>query len=108
MYSTSYELLKFQDIIRLKQMSEKAPYGKGCNVSIDPHVMQAFQIDSEKLLSISPKNFDIWLVARHLRLHVDLEDVEVKLDKLILYETGGHFKQTFISSQIGNCRDLII
>ena len=85
----------------MKQISEEAPYGMRCNVSIDPSVRRAFQIDSKKILTVSPKNFDLWFVARHLQLNIDFENVEVKLDKLILYEIGGHFKQTSISTQIG-------
>ena len=81
-------------------MSDQAPHGKGCNVVIEPSMKQACQIDAQKVFSTFPENFEINLINHNLQLNIDVEDIEVKLDKLILYETGGHFKPIFISSQI--------
>lgn len=53
-----------------------------------------------KVLFSTHERYDIWsIVGCHLRLPVDVIDVEIKLTKLLLYEAGGHYKEIVVDSK---------
>lgn len=82
---------------RLKGISKKAEYGKGCNKYLDPTMTEAWEIDSSKL----DQNMD-WslLITSHLGFPSDLLNIQAKLDKLILYEAGGHYERNVKSENV--------
>ena len=91
---------KLQDVQRLKKISQDAPYGKGKNTHLDPLIRKAMQIDKSKIISTAPVDLGLSShVVRLLNLPADLMDVEVKLDELILYESGGHYQRTLYSKK---------
>ena len=84
----------------MKQISEEAPYGKGYNSFLDPFIRKAIQINSSKIISTAPENLDLSShVLRLLDLPPELMEIEAKLDQLILYETGGHYKHVLDSKK---------
>lgn len=84
-----------------------APYGKGLNISIDPSMKKAWQIQGSKIISISPENFFQTTFAEMIssalnNLHLgwllensneEVVEVEAHLHELLLYETGSHYKR---------------
>lgn len=87
-----------QDVQKLKEISERAQFGKGFNKSVDPSLRQAWEIDSLKLLD----NVDLpLLVTPHLDFPAELLNVQIqaKLDKLLLFETAGHYKRNMKSEK---------
>ncbi len=63
-------------------------------------VRRAKQIQLPKVLFTTHQNYDIWTIfGRHLRLPVDVIDVEIKLTKLLLYEAGDHYKEIVVDSK---------
>lgn len=89
-----------QDIDVLKVVSEEVPCGRGCNVSLDVPARLTKQIGAEKVHFITLTKTDIWsAIGCHLGLPINAIDVEIKLDKLVLYETGGDYKQKIINSK---------
>ncbi len=91
-----------QDLKRLKGISEPALCGKGCNQFLDPLKIQALKIEASKVLL--PKELDLSsLIVSHLGLPVASINVQAKLAKLILYETGGHYKRDYnFEKKMGN------
>lgn len=72
---------------------------------MDPTFKKAWQTDGFKISKVSPKNFFLTTLAEfsvkalcHLQLGWLIEDldnnkVQVCIDKLMLYESGGHYKR---------------
>ena len=88
-------------MIRLKEISHQAPYGRGNNNYVDPLIRKAMLIDQSKIIPTTPVELClVSYVIRLLDLPTDLMmDVEVKLDQLILYESGGHYKRDLHSKK---------
>ena len=64
---------------------------------MDPLFRKAMLIDQSKIISTTPVDFCLAShVVRLLDLSTDLMDVEMKLDRLILYESGGHYKRDLV------------
>ena len=87
--------------MRLKEISHQAPYGRGNNNYVDPLIRKAMMIDQSKIIPTTPVELClVSYVIRLLDLPTDLMmDVEVKLDQLILYESGGHYKRDLHSKK---------
>ena len=94
-------ILLWQDVTRLKEISQQAPYGTGNNNYVDPLIRKAMQIDRSEIISTTP--VDLCLASHVVHLldlpSTDLMDIEVKLDQLILYESGGHYKRDLDSKK---------
>ena len=87
-------------MIRLKEISHQAPYGRGNNNYVDLLIRKAMLIDQSKIIPTTPVELCLVShVVRLLDLPTDLMDVEVKLDQLILYESGGHYKRDLHSKK---------
>ena len=80
-----------QDFAKLKKNSTEAPYGKGKNKIFDSSVVNYQEIDSFKVLSTMPASLALSsLIIHQLGLPRASMDIEAKLEKLVIYETGGH------------------
>ncbi len=87
----------------MKKVSEEAPFGKGKNVSLDPALRQARQLDAQKVILTTPENLGLsTLVVDNLGLPSELIKVQAKLANVILYENGGHYERDFHCSKFGN------
>ena len=67
---------------------------------MDPLIRKAMLINQSKIIPTTPVELCLVShVVRLLDLPTDLMDVEVKLDQLILYESGGHYKRDLDSKK---------
>lgn len=76
-------------------MASKAPYGEGAETLVDETVRKSWQIDATKVRFSNPQWE--WAFAALVRqvaglLGTESGRTEAHLYKLLLYETGGHFK----------------
>ena len=75
-------------------------YGRENNNYVNPLIRKALLIDQSKIISTAP--VDLCLASHAvgvLDLPTDMMDVEMKLDQLILYESGGHYKRDLVSKK---------
>ena len=72
---------------------------------VDSSVCQAWQIDSSKILSTTPKNLDLSSLAlKYFEFPSELMiKVQAKLNKVVMYQSGGHYKRDCESIKFGNC-----
>ncbi|CAM9692084.1 unnamed protein product, partial [Scytosiphon promiscuus] len=89
--------LTSENVDVLRAASELAPYGHGAETKVDESVRRAWQIDGASI-GLS-KEFTEAVGRRHalraaekLGLRARALGVEARLYKLVMYETGGHFK----------------
>ena len=104
-YILKSNICSTQDVEKLKSVSVPAPCGMGMNVVVDTTLNNAWQIDGFKISKVSPTNFFHTTLAEisvealcHLQLGWLIEDlhnnkVQVCIDKLMLFESGGHYKR---------------
>jgi hypothetical protein len=92
--------LQEADLLRLKEIAEKAPFGKGFETVHDEDVRDAWQIDAKKVHApashadfFSKTVHGLAKQALHDHLQIDAEGMGVKahLYKMLIYEKGGHF-----------------
>ena len=84
---------------KLLQISVEAPFGKGKNMYVDYSVRKARHIDASKILSTTPTN----LVLNHFELPSELMmKVQAKLNKVVIYQSGCHYKQDCESIKFSN------
>lgn len=100
--------LYVQDVEKLKDLSELAPYGKGLNVVVDSNMNHAWQLTATKIIAAVPESFFTTTITEmtsqalsHLQLDWLIEGdedndnrVEVFLQKMLVYDTGGHYRRT--------------
>ena len=99
MFIQKINYLLFQDLLRLKGIAKRAPFGNGSDLVVDTSVREAWQIDAFKISasSLPPDAFGVTvpkLVSQSLAalgLDADAIGVEIHLYSLLLYEVGGHF-----------------
>lgn len=80
--------LRLEDLLKLKAIASKAPYGKGSETCFDATVRDSWQIDKGLV------SFDMAWVAKMVNnlQHIGVErKFDVNLYKLLIYEQGGHF-----------------
>ena len=96
----------FQDFSKLKDNSDKSYHGQGLNISYDPSLKEALEINGSRVCLIS-ENLDLSsLIIHHMGLPSnELLNVQAKLRKLMLYEIGGHYIYDF--NPFGNSLKLI-
>ena len=89
---------------KLLQISVEAPFGKGKNMYVDYSVRKARHIDASKILSTTPTNLDLSsLVLNHFELPSELMmKVQAKLNKVVIYQNGCHYKQDCESIKFSN------
>ena len=75
-------------IEQLKNVMEKAPFGKGSELVYDEKVRKALHIDSSKIKVDNSFDKLVGIVAAQLGLECS---IEARLHKLVLYEEGGTF-----------------
>lgn len=61
------------------------------------------EVNPSRVLSFSPNLIDISsLVCRHLKFPAELTaGMEIKLEKVLIYETGDHYQMAYSSKEIG-------
>ncbi|EFJ10937.1 hypothetical protein SELMODRAFT_426867 [Selaginella moellendorffii] len=85
--------------LKLKAVSQQAPYGKGEETLLDTDVRRAWQVEASKVSCPQTPDFfskvvlDMAVPAMEV-LGIDAAalGLDVRLYKLLLYEQGGHFK----------------
>ncbi|KAI9552380.1 hypothetical protein GHT06_022746 [Daphnia sinensis] len=97
--------LAIEDVEKLKSIAEPALHGNGLNVILDPNLRKGWQVTGMKISGLFPKDFlqktlgELCTKALlNLKLGWLLEDcgsniVDAYIDKLVLYESGGHYKR---------------
>ena len=105
-HSCSFTLLKLmfqcsQNFKKLKAISEPVLSGKGFNKRLDAALVDAGQIDVNKMTT-SPADFfqnSLTQLASsavsHLGFPTQVMSVEARMDKLLLYEVGCHHSSPF-------------
>jgi hypothetical protein len=83
------------DARSLMGVSRKAPFGRGNQTLVDERVRNTLEIDGSKV-SFANEAWNKWLNSTVVGFVVDglgvVGDVELKLDKMLLYEQGAMFK----------------
>ncbi|EFJ10922.1 hypothetical protein SELMODRAFT_426844 [Selaginella moellendorffii] len=85
--------------LKLKAVSQQAPYGKGEETLLDTDVRRAWQVDASKVSCPQIPDFfskvvlDMAVPAmEEMGIDAAALGLDVRLYKLLLYEQGGHFK----------------
>ena len=80
---------------KIKTVGSQAPYGKGAETIVDIKVRDSVQVEPSQVTISNPH----WLSGLQqlvreasLGLGIDEENIRAEFYKLLLYETGGHFK----------------
>lgn len=82
---------------RLRDISHVSTFGKGLHKHYNPKVRHSREIYPQ-FVSIPSDNFGLSsLIINNMNLPEAI-NVDVKLDKIILYDTGGHYQQNFVTS----------
>lgn len=86
----------------LSSLAEKAPFGSGLNTVLDETIRKAWQIDASKLSFGSDDDSSQWQstlnqIAMHCVAKLGMNEsqrvnVKANLYKMLLYESGGHFR----------------
>lgn len=90
----------FKDVERIFKASKVTMVGSRLNKAVDLRMVRAQEIDGSKFIDLESNSIKAKLMHLNevlntqdlLKLVVDDCDVEMNLDKLVLYEAGGHFK----------------
>uniref|UniRef100_A0A0P6GTG8 Fe2OG dioxygenase domain-containing protein n=1 Tax=Daphnia magna TaxID=35525 RepID=A0A0P6GTG8_9CRUS len=97
--------LAIEDVEKLKSIAEPALHGNGLNVVLDPNLRKGWQVAGMRISGLFPKDSlqktlgELCAKALlNLKLGWLLEDcdsntVDAYIDKLVLYESGGHYKR---------------
>ncbi len=89
-----FRFLFFQDIEKIKGVCKPSKFGVGLNKIVDHSAMQALEIPGSEITfkTDTLQSFLISYATKNL-MGLDSKDfeVEISLERLVLYEPGGHF-----------------
>ncbi len=86
-------------------------FGQGLNADIAPLIRSSYQIDADRINISSPQNMfhkalHSWmkLALNRSKIDVDAIGAEAHFEKMLLYQSGGHYaRHQFLIQETGLC-----
>lgn len=111
--------LSAADVAKLRNVCEQALHGHGGNTVLNTAIRRAWQVDAAKVSFPTKPEFltktlqevagtAVRALGVDCPVSFDNPEVEARLYKLLLYETGGHFKPHCITKEVGLFATLIV
>lgn len=94
-YGTVSLPLRDENLARLVELADLAPFGRGEKTLVDQNVRNTWQIDASSIQCLDPEwNVNLSKILQEVARQFGIEEVvSAELYKLLLYESGGFFKQ---------------